>query len=98
MAQRGDEQQHGGILIRGADGNLWFWRDDWNEARVVDGETTARIDAFMGFDPLDDLEKETEELLSFPVPDGVTRALGELFEFRPRPMGILHFRAARLRR
>jgi hypothetical protein len=39
---------HNAILFRGANGSLWFMRDDANAPVKVDRSTTAQINAAMG--------------------------------------------------
>jgi hypothetical protein len=43
MSESGGGVEHKGLLIRGADGGLWFMRDDSNAPEKVDEAMTNRI-------------------------------------------------------
>jgi hypothetical protein len=48
MSQQGRKAGHRGILFRGANGSLWFMRDDSNGPVKLDKATTGRIDKIIG--------------------------------------------------
>ena len=48
MSQPRRKTGHRAILFRGADGSLWFMRDDSNRPVKLDAATTARINQILG--------------------------------------------------
>lgn len=71
MAEKSSETEHGGILIRGADGSLWFMRDDADAPVRVSSELSEKINSL--------LEPETAQLLSFPLNEEAVEALASEF-------------------
>ena len=71
MAQQYGGEKHTGVLIRGANGQLYFFRDDDKEPQPVrpDFEHTLRSKLP---DPAD--------LVTFPVPDEVQEALSREYD------------------
>jgi len=51
MSPKATAVKHKGILFRGANGSLWFMRDDYNAPVRLDKATTAEIDKAMGRKP-----------------------------------------------
>jgi hypothetical protein len=88
MAQERGQGQHDGFLIEGADGSLWFMRDDANAPVQLRGEVLRRISEL--------LEREPQRELSGLSPE-VVKILAA--EFGPIvPWGALHLRTRRLPR
>jgi hypothetical protein len=87
MEQKGGKHTHGGILIRGATGALWFMRDDDTAPHELkDPELVRRITGFIGKEP-------EEQQLGFPLSDEAIEALSAAYG----PLiGVVHYRALRL--
>jgi hypothetical protein len=47
MSKPGSGAEHRGLLFRGADGSLWFMRDDSNKPEKLDRKTTDRINELL---------------------------------------------------
>lgn len=89
MEQKGGRAEHGGIIIRGATGELWFMRDDFDAPRKVeDPDLLKRLSGFL------DRQAEQQQF-GFPLPDeimdGVEAAFGPV-------IGVVHYQASRLNR
>jgi hypothetical protein len=48
MSQQGGVKRHRGILFRGANGSLWFIRDDWDAPKQLDPATKTTIEPLLG--------------------------------------------------
>jgi hypothetical protein len=90
VEERGGRERHGGILMHGADGSLWFMRDDDDAPRKLSAELTKRIHSLLEREP-------SGEQLSFPAGNEVVEALAseyhDLF-----PWGAMIWWGRRLRR
>jgi hypothetical protein len=74
--------KHLGILLRGANGSLWFMRDDSNRPEKVDKETADKINGLMG-------PEYQEKLISFPLSKAVIALLNA--KYGPiQPDGVIH--------
>jgi hypothetical protein len=82
MKQKGGGAGHLGILLQGANGSLWFMRDDSNGPARVEKETAARIKGLLG--------KEYEDkLLSYPLSSAVIGLLNAAYG-PIQPDGVIH--------
>jgi hypothetical protein len=82
MKQHGGEEGHLGFLLRGANGSLWFMRDDSNGPEKVDDETTEQINELMG-------KLQENELLTYPLSPAVIGLLNA--KYGPiQPHGVIH--------
>lgn len=84
--QRGEE--HGGLLIRGADGSLWFMRDDATEPVRLEDDVAKDLDRF--------LEEGTQAQFSGLSPEAI-EILRKRFANLPM-WGAIIWRATRLPR
>jgi hypothetical protein len=82
MKQQGGDSGHLGILLRGADGSLWFMRDDSNGPEKVDEDTAEQINRLMG-------RKYEEKLVSYPLSDAVIGILNAAYG-PIQPHGVIH--------
>jgi hypothetical protein len=86
MAQPRGKKGRGGLLIRGADGSLWFMSDDANEPVKVKDDLAKRIDGL--------LERQAPRQISGVSPD-IQKLLGEQFNL-PDFWGIIIWWSTRL--
>lgn len=82
------DDDHTGVLIRGATGELWFLRDDYDAPRKVDNPRVVEsVRNFAG--------KEGEQVFTFSLPQSVLDALNEA-DFGPLFWGVIMLSAPRL--
>jgi hypothetical protein len=82
MKQHGGDEGHLGFLLRGANGSLWFMRDDSNGPEKVDHETTEQINQLMG-------RLQENQLLTYPLSPAVIALLNA--KYGPiQPDGVIH--------
>ena len=74
MDYRGDQPQHVGVLIRGANGELWVLRDD-AAPKKVDPQVARKLEELLP-------KGEQEAVFTFPVPQEVLGIL-EAADFGP---------------
>jgi hypothetical protein len=68
--QQGGSEQYGGILIRGATGQLWFMRADGERPELIeDDELERQLTRFA--------ERQPEGMLTFPLPDEIRDRLAK---------------------
>jgi hypothetical protein len=82
MKQKGGGAGHLGILLQGANGSLWFMRDDSNGPERVPKKTAERIKGLLG-------KGYADKLLSYPLSSAVIAALN--VAYGPiQPDGVIH--------
>jgi hypothetical protein len=82
MKQHGGEEGHLGFLLQGANGSLWFMRDDSDGPTRVPEDTADRIKGLLG--------KEYEDrLMSYPLSSTVIGLLNEAYG-PIQPHGVIH--------
>jgi hypothetical protein len=82
MKQKGGDAGHLGILLQGANGSLWFMRDDSNGPTRVPEETADRIKGLLG-------KEYQDKLLSYPLSSAVIGLLN--VAYGPiQPDGVIH--------
>jgi len=90
MDAKEDQPTHVGALIRGATGELWFLRDDFEAPKPVENpEVAHRLNTLLP-------KEQEEQLFTFPMPQQVLDALEA--DFGPLLWCIVFLSARRLNR
>ncbi len=90
MASSSGSEQYGAILIRGANGHLWFMRSDSDEPRSIDDEELeSQLSGIAQAQP-----EGGEGTFTFPLPADVKQRLER--NVGPVPWGVIIWWAHRL--
>jgi len=82
MNQPAGTTGHQGVLVRGADGSLWFMRDDWNAPKRLDQATTDKINQLTA-------NLYQQKQFTYPLPQVVIDVLDG--KYPPiQPDGVIH--------
>jgi hypothetical protein len=82
MSQSGGGAEHKGLLFRGADGSLWFIRDDANRPEKVPKGAADRINKHLQ-------NVSQTRKVAYSVPQGVIDELNKKFG-RLHKEGVIH--------
>lgn len=82
MKHHGGDAGHLGFLLRGANGSLWFMRDDSNGPKEVDPKTAEQLNDLMA-------KQYKEQLLTYPLSPAVIAVLDTAYG-PIQPDGVVH--------